>query len=81
MQEACMLFGICSEKLASASGHSVVESSLPTEIRHITCWNPRQVTEVHTASSEEESHPVVLLSHRDEFSYYTTAIYILVCPT
>lgn len=40
--------GICNEKLASVSAHSVVDSRLPTEIKHITCWNPSQVVEVCT---------------------------------
>lgn len=47
-QEAWVLFGICHEKLASVSGHPVVDSRLPTENKHITCVDPSQGIEVCT---------------------------------
>lgn len=52
-QEAGMLFGVCSEKLASVSGRSVVESSLPTEIKPTVESQPSYGS-THPVSPEEE---------------------------
>lgn len=61
-----MLFRICNEKLASASGHLTIDSRLPAEIRLITGLSPSQGTGVPAQFLLKRSS-VVLFSNGSDY--------------